>query len=59
MWVVENRIWAPKVPIIGKGINFMVEDPTTLFGNLHKANAIASRGASSIRDQMDWRHWGL
>ena len=42
-WVVEDRIWAPEVCIIGEGIDFTVDDTARSFSNLHTTNTTASQ----------------
>ena len=40
-WVPEERIWAPKVFIVGEGIHFTVDDSVRLMAQLNHADIIA------------------
>ena len=42
VWVPEERIWAPEVFIVGKGIHFIVDNPVRPMAQPDRANIIAA-----------------
>ena len=41
-WVPEERIWAPEVFIVGKGIHFIVDDLVQLMAPLNHTDIVAA-----------------
>ena len=56
-WVLEERIWAPEVFIVGEGIHFTVDDSVRLMAQLNNANIIvAELGLKTYEHQLSEQH---
>ena len=56
-WVPEERIWAPKVIIMGEGIHFTVDDSVRLMAQLNHANIIAAGlGLKKYEHELTQQH---